>query len=65
VIFTVVNLSRALSVDAEGSLRDANEKFYRRFTFMERWANEAGKSLNELSLEELEQLWQSAKTEAA
>jgi tetrapyrrole methylase family protein/MazG family protein len=65
VIFTLVNLSRALGVDAEGALRDANEKFRRRFTFMERSANDAGKPLNEMSLDELEQLWQLAKTEAA
>lgn len=65
VIFTVINLSRALGVDAEGSLRDANEKFYRRFTFMERCASDAGKPLNDLSIEELEQLWQIAKTAEA
>ena len=38
VIFTVVNLARALGVDAEGAMRDANDKFYRRFSFMERYA---------------------------
>jgi tetrapyrrole methylase family protein / MazG family protein len=65
VMFTLVNLSRALDVDAEGALRDANEKFRRRFTFMERRAADAGKLLKEMSLDELEGLWQLAKTEAA
>ena len=33
--FTLVNLSRALGIDAETAMREANEKFYRRFAFME------------------------------
>jgi tetrapyrrole methylase family protein/MazG family protein len=65
VIFTLVNLSRALGVDAEGAMRDANEKFYRRFTFMERRADTEGRKLADLSLDELEELWQLAKRHAA
>jgi tetrapyrrole methylase family protein/MazG family protein len=65
VIFTFVNFARALGVDAEGALRDANAKFYRRFTFMERRAENEGRKLNDLSLDELEELWQLAKTQAA
>jgi tetrapyrrole methylase family protein/MazG family protein len=65
VIFTFVNFARALGVDAEGALRDANEKFYRRFAFMERRAENEGRKLNDLSLDELEELWQLAKTQAA
>ena len=65
VLFTVVNLARALGVDAEGAMRDANDKFYRRFTFMERRADVAGRKLGDYSLDELEELWQLAKTQAA
>jgi tetrapyrrole methylase family protein / MazG family protein len=65
VAFTIVNLARALGEDAEGALRDANEKFYRRFAFMERRAQRDGKNLGDLSLDELEELWQLAKTQAA
>ncbi|MGP6156110.1 MAG: nucleoside triphosphate pyrophosphohydrolase [Vulcanimicrobiaceae bacterium] len=65
VLFSFVNLARALGVDAEGAMRDANAKFYRRFAFMERRAERAGKSLNDMSLDELEELWQLAKTQAA
>jgi tetrapyrrole methylase family protein/MazG family protein len=64
VIFTVVNLARALGVDAEGAMRDANEKFYKRFTFMERRAETTGRKLGDLTLDELEELWQLAKTAA-
>jgi tetrapyrrole methylase family protein/MazG family protein len=65
VLFTVVNLARALGIDAEGALRGTNEKFYRRFTYMERRASAGGKALGEMSLEELEELWQLAKVQAA
>ena len=65
VIFTAVNLSRALGIDAEGALREANEKFYRRFVYMEKRAELQGRSLSDLSLDELEELWQLAKIQAA
>jgi MazG family protein len=65
VLFTVVNLSRALGIDAETAMREANEKFYRRFAFMEERAAANGKTLSDLSLDELEELWQLAKTQAA
>jgi MazG family protein len=62
VFFTLVNLSRALGIDAETAMREANEKFYRRFSFMEERATKSGKSISDLSLDELEVLWQLAKT---
>ncbi len=65
VLFTVVNLARALGIDAETAMREANEKFYRRFAFMEERAAAGGKTLSDLSLDELEELWQLAKTQAA
>ncbi len=64
VIFTVVNLARALGVDAEGAMRDANDKFYKRFTFMERRAATSGRKLGDMTIDELEALWQLAKTAA-
>ena len=65
VFFTIVNLARALGIDAETAMREANEKFYRRFSFMEERAAADGKALSDLSLDELEELWQLAKTQAA
>jgi tetrapyrrole methylase family protein/MazG family protein len=65
VMFTFVNFARALGIDAEGAMRDANEKFYRRFAYMERRAESEGRELADLSLDELEELWQLAKTQAA
>ncbi|HZY98152.1 MAG TPA: nucleoside triphosphate pyrophosphohydrolase [Candidatus Baltobacteraceae bacterium] len=62
VLFTLVNLARALGIDAEQAMREANEKFHKRFYFMEERAAKDGKSLSDLSLDELEELWQLAKT---
>lgn len=65
VFFTLVNLSRAMGIDAETAMREANEKFYKRFSFMEERAAKDGKSLSDMTIDELEELWQLAKTEAA
>jgi len=62
VFFTLVNLSRALGIDAEAAMREANDKFYKRFAFMEARAAKEGKSLSDMSLDELEELWKLAKT---
>lgn len=61
VFFTLVNLSRALGIDAETAMRQANKKFYQRFHFMELRAHAEGKTLADLSIEQLEELWQLAK----
>jgi MazG family protein len=65
VLFTLVNLTRSMGEDAEGALRAANEKFYKRFAFMERRAERDGRNLTDMSLDELEELWQLAKIQAA
>jgi tetrapyrrole methylase family protein/MazG family protein len=62
VFFTLVNLSRALGIDAEAAMRDANDKFYKRFSFMEARAAKEGKALSDMTLDELEELWKLAKT---
>jgi tetrapyrrole methylase family protein/MazG family protein len=64
VLFTVVNLARKLNIDAEGAMRDANAKFDRRFRYMERFALTSGRELTDMTLDELEDLWQAAKAAA-
>ncbi len=61
VLFMIVSLARHLELDAEEALRLANGKFVRRFTSMEAIARERGLLLTELSLAELEALWEEAK----
>ena len=60
LLFTAVNLGRHLGVDAEMALRGCNRRFRDRFRWMEQ---HAGRPLEELSAEELEALWTSAKRE--
>ena len=61
LLFMAVNLARFLGVHPEVALRLANEKFEKRFRHMERKAKEKGKELKEMSLNEMEELWQEAK----
>ncbi|CAN0652827.1 nucleoside triphosphate pyrophosphohydrolase [Nitratireductor aquimarinus] len=64
LLFAVVNLGRHLGHDPEAALAGTNDKFRRRFDFVERELKKAGRSLDESSLKEMETLWQRAKTEA-
>ena len=61
LLFTMVNLSRWLKVDAESALRKAAARFFHRFTTMEARSQEQGVALGGLSMEEKEALWQQAK----
>jgi ATP diphosphatase len=61
LLFAAANLARHLKVDAEGALRRANAKFERRFHAIERSLADRGRSLNEASLDEMEQLWSETK----
>lgn len=61
LLFVVVNLARVLKFDPEVLLKKSNHKFKVRFQSMEGEALNAGRSLPELSKEELELLWQAAK----
>jgi len=61
VLFAVANLGRHLGVDPELALRQANTRFGARFRAMEEAAAASGVSLGELSLAQLEELWEAAK----
>ena len=61
VLFAVVNLVRWLEVDPEIALRETNLRFRKRFAYIEKKATEQGKSLEQLSFEEMDQLWEAAK----
>lgn len=60
-MFSVVNLSRFLQLNAENSLTNATDKFINRFVGVECIAQSRGKSLESLSIEELETLWEQIK----
>jgi len=61
VLFAVANLARHCKVDPEAALRATNDKFERRFRYIERRLAEAGRKPVDASLEEMEALWQEAK----
>ena len=61
LLFVVTNLARHLKVDPEGALRAANGKFERRFRHIEQALREAGRPIENCSLEELDALWGEAK----
>ena len=62
VLFAVANLARHCKVDPEAALRSTNDKFERRFRYVERELARQGRKPAEASLEEMETLWQAAKT---
>jgi len=62
VLFTLVNLGRKLGLDAELALMRSNRKFKGRFMHMEQAASKASTSLDVCSMDELEAMWQQAKT---
>ncbi len=61
LLFTVVNISRWAKVDAEESLREMLERFGARFTRIEEHARETGRRVEDLSIEEMEEVWNRAK----
>jgi len=63
LLFVIVNIARKLKLDSESALKRANRKFKTRFQHMEARLASSGKSLDETSLEEMENLWDRAKQE--
>lgn len=63
LLFSIVNLSRFLKVNAELALRNANKKFARRFRRVEEIVEKRGVSMKNMTIDQLEELWQEAKEE--
>jgi nucleoside triphosphate diphosphatase len=62
LFFVLVNIARYLRVDPESALRKTNRKFRARFSWMEEQLRRQEKNLQDANLEEMESLWQQAKT---
>jgi len=65
LLFTIVNWSRHLHIDAEAALRAANDKFERRFARMELLAHDRGLELTQFTAAEWDALWNEAKLNAS
>jgi len=63
VLFSLVNYARFLDIDAENALEKTNKKFIHRFTRMETIASDAGKKLHDMSLDEMDSIWNIVKKE--
>ena len=61
MLFVLVNLARYLSLDPESALRKTNRKFRRRFQWLEEELTRSGRSPQQASLDEMEELWQRSK----
>ena len=61
LIFSLINYARFLRVDAENALEVTNKKFIRRFTQMEKEATQSGKDLADMTLTEMDSIWNSIK----
>jgi MazG family protein len=62
LLFSIVNAARLYDIEPETALEKTNRKFIQRFRYLENKASEAGRSLKDMSLEEMEALWQEAKS---
>ncbi|MDU2695330.1 MAG: nucleoside triphosphate pyrophosphohydrolase, partial [Intestinibacter bartlettii] len=61
LLFSIVNLARFLKVDPEEALNMTNAKFIKRFDFVEQGAIKLNKRLEDMTLEEMDKLWEKAK----
>jgi XTP/dITP diphosphohydrolase len=61
LVFSLINYARFLQIDAENALERTNKKFIRRFTEMETEAMKQSKNLDEMTLEEMDALWNAIK----
>lgn len=61
LIFSIINAARLYKVNPDNALERTNKKFIYRFNYMEQIVQAKGLQLNQLSLEEMEEIWQEAK----
>ncbi|MBQ1214524.1 MAG: nucleoside triphosphate pyrophosphohydrolase, partial [Tidjanibacter sp.] len=61
LLFSIINASRLYGIDPENALERTNKKFMARFSHIEQGAAAQGRSLGDMTLDEMESLWQEAK----
>lgn len=61
VLFSAVNVARFINAEAEEALTEASDKFVSRFNLVEQMAKQQNKDMKEMTLEQLDQLWDEAK----
>lgn len=63
VFFSLINASRLYNIDPEAALEKTNRKFIKRFNYLEKQTLEKGKSLHDMTLDEMNVIWEKAKKE--
>jgi XTP/dITP diphosphohydrolase len=63
VLFSIINASRLYGIDPEGALEKTNRKFIKRFNYLEQETISKGRSLHNMSLDEMNIIWEEAKKE--
>jgi len=63
VLFSVINASRLYGIDPEAALEKTNRKFIKRFNYLEKETMAKGRSLHDMSLDEMNEIWEKAKEE--
>jgi XTP/dITP diphosphohydrolase len=61
MLFSIINAARLYNVNPDNALERTNQKFIYRFNYLERKAKEQGRLLKDMTLEEMEKIWQEAK----
>ena len=64
ILFTMANIARRQGIELETALREANQKFYKRFNYMEAACKKRGVKIGDLSFAEQNALWDEAKQHA-
>ena len=60
-LFSVINAARLYKLNPDNALEKTNQKFIRRFNYIEQHSIKAGRPLTEMTLEEMDALWNEAK----
>ena len=62
LMFSLINAARLYKIKPDNALERTNQKFIRRFNYLEQKAHEQGRNLQDMTLDEMEAIWQEAKT---
>lgn len=63
ILFSLINYARHLDINPENALERTNKKFIKRFTFLEKEVEHLGLNLKEMSLQEMDEIWEKAKSQ--
>ena len=61
LMFSLINAARLYGIDPETALEKTNKKFIKRFKYLEEKAADSGKKLKDMTLDEMDKIWEEAK----